>query len=278
METIEGAITETIVGNSELSSDKEQYIARLLARDNLEQVNRESAPVVPRDGIYVRYVKRLLDILICLPMLIILLPINGILAVCTFFDVGMPILFSQTRLGREGKRFKIIKFRNMTNDTDENGVLLPPSQRVTKFGKFVRKYSLDELLNFWSVLKGDMSIIGPRPLPIIFEERYSKRHKMRTAVKPGLECPRMSDNSNLPSYQQQFESDIWYVENVSFLIDCKMVMLLFKMVFGMKRRTKNAAVAGYFIGYNENGYAVSLKQASQKYLKEYEKFCGENQY
>ncbi|MBD5156496.1 MAG: sugar transferase [Butyrivibrio sp.] len=269
----ERIITEKVAGNSCLISDREQYIARLLARDNLARVNQESAMVIPKDGIYVRYVKRLLDILICLPVFIILLPINAILAICTYFDVGRPIIFSQTRVGKNGKRFKIIKFRNMTNDTDENGVLLPPGQRVTKFGKFVRKYSLDELLNFWSIIKGDMSIIGPRPLPVVFEERYSERHKMRTAVKPGLECPRIMGSNDLPSYQQQFENDIWYVENVSFLVDCKMVLHLIKMVLEMKKRAKNAAAAGYFIGYDENGYAVSLKHISQKYLEEYEEFC-----
>ncbi|MCM1308220.1 MAG: sugar transferase [Butyrivibrio sp.] len=277
MEIAESVTAEKVVGNVCLTSDKEQYIAQLLARDNLARVNRESASVVPKNGIYVRYVKRILDILICLPVFILLLPINGILAVCTYFDVGRPIIFSQTRVGKDGKRFKVVKFRNMTNDTDERGVLLPPSQRVTKFGKFVRKYSLDELLNFWSVLKGDMSIIGPRPLPIIFEERYSERHKMRTAVKPGLECPRIIGSSDLPPYQRQFENDIWYVENVSFLVDCKMVLHLIKMVFEMKKRAKNAAAAGYFIGYNEDGHAISLKLASQKYFDEYEELCNKEE-
>lgn len=261
-----------VVGNAGLSSFKEQYIAELLARDNLERVNQGSAEVTPCTGIYVKYIKRIFDIAIALPAFLILLPVNGILAICTYLDVGKPIIFPQTRVGKAGQRFQIIKFRNMTNDTDMDGNLLPPAQRVTKFGRFVRKYSLDELLNFWSVLKGDMSIIGPRPLPVIFEERYSNRHRMRNSVKPGLECPRIIGDENWPSYQRQFENDIWYVEHVSFLTDCRMVIRLFKMVFNMKRRGKNAAAAGYFIGYNDKGYAISLKKVDQKYIDEYEKY------
>lgn len=262
-----------IVGNAGLSSSKEQYVAQLLARDNLERVNRESAPVTPKKGFYVKFVKRFLDIMISLPVFLILLPVNGVLALCTLYDVGRPIIFPQTRIGKDGKRIKIIKFRNMTNDTDENGVLLPPSERVTKFGKFVRKHSLDELLNFWSVLKGDMSIIGPRPLPVLFEERYSERHKMRTAVKPGLECPRIAGDENWPSYQRQFENDIWYVENVSFIVDCKLVFHLIAMVFNSGRRGKNAQAAGYFVGYNSENHAVTLKHTDQKYIDEYDEYC-----
>lgn len=265
-------INSKVVGNAGLSSSKEQFVAKLMAEDNLERVNNESAPVNPKNGIYVKYVKRILDIIISLPVFIILLPVNIILAICTLFDVGRPIIFPQTRIGKDGKRIKIIKFRNMTNDKDENGVLLPPSERVTKFGKFVRKHSLDELLNFWSVLKGDMSIIGPRPLPVIFEERYSERHKMRTAVKPGLECPRITGNDDLPAYQRQFENDIWYVENVSFAVDCKLVFHLVSMVFNSSRRSKNAAAAGYFVGYNSENQAVTLKHTEQKYIDAFEEF------
>lgn len=255
-----------VLGNKGLSSSKEDFVAAELKKRNLDRVNRESAPVVPKTGFYVRYGKRCLDLIIGLTAFTVFLPVNLVLGVCTFFDVGSPIFFRQSRVGKNGKRFNLIKFRNMTNATDENGNLLPPSQRVTKFGKFVRKYSLDELLNFWSVVKGDMSIIGPRPLPIFFEERYSDRHKMRCAVKPGLECPRLipADDS-VSKYQVQFENDIWYVENVSFATDCKMVFRLFSMVFNSKYRSKTAAGNSYFAGYDENNNAISCNKALEHY-------------
>ena len=249
---------ENITGNKGLSSSKEDFIAAILREQNLENVNKNSPGVHPQNGIYVRYIKRFFDIIVSLIMLIILLPVNLLLAICTFFDVGRPIIFKQTRIGKDGKLFEMIKFRNMTNDTDENGNLLPASQRITKFGKFVRKYSIDELMNFWSVLKGDMSIIGPRPLPVFFEERYSERHRMRNAVRPGLECPRVFDDETLPKYQVRFENDIWYVEHVSFITDIKMVFLLVKMTLNFKKRTNAAGGAGYFVGYDEHGYAISM--------------------
>ena len=126
------------VGNALISS-KEQFIAQLLKERNLERVNQESAAVKPREGFYVRHGKRALDFVIALAALTVTAPINLVLAICTYFDVGRPIIFRQTRVGKGGKEFQIIKFRNMTNEKDENGNLLPASQRVTKFGKFVRK-------------------------------------------------------------------------------------------------------------------------------------------
>lgn len=250
--------------------DKCEAIARMAARDNLDRVNRSSAEVHPRTSIYTKYVKRILDVLIALPCFIITLPINLVLGVGTYLDVGRPIFFKQARLGKDDKPFNLVKFRNMTNDTDEDGNLLPASERTTKFGRFVRKYSLDELLNFWHVLKGDMSIIGPRPLPVEFGERYSDRHKMRTAVKPGLECPVIHSDGHARLYQEQFENDIWYVENVSFSVDCKMVLALFRMVFNFGERSAHAKVeGGYFVGYDRNGEAFSMGHIPEEYEREY---------
>lgn len=260
------------VGNA-ISSSKEEYIAQVLKEQNLARVNRESAQVKPKKGLYASFIKRLLDFVLGLIAFIVVSPINLVLAICTFFDVGRPIIFKQTRVGKDGKQFQIIKFRNMTNATDENGNLLPASQRVTKFGKFVRKYSLDELLNFWSVIKGDMSIIGPRPLPVFFEERFSERHKMRTAVRPGLECPRVIKDDSKPKYQVQFENDIWYVENVSFRTDLYLIWLLVKMVFDTEYRSMGASAGSYFVGYDENNNATGLKgfcREHPEYEKQYE--------
>ena len=251
-----------VIGNASLISNEEEQVAQLLRERNLQHKNDTSAPVHPKNTFYTRYGKRALDILISLPAFTILLPFNCIFGICTYFDVGRPIFYKQTRVGRDGKHFMLIKFRNMNNKTDKDGKLLPPSQRVTKFGKFMRKLSLDELLNFWSVLKGDMSIIGPRPQPVFIYERMCDRHKMRTAVRPGLECPRVIHvpGEEICKFQQTFENDVWYVENVSFLLDVKMVLLLVKMVFSMGKRGKQAAGKGisYFVGYTKDGIAIGM--------------------
>lgn len=256
--------------------DKCTVISRMVKDENLKKVNEFSEPVYPRDSFYEKHVKRIIDLILVTPIFVILLPINIIIGIVTFFDVGRPILFKQKRTGKGGKPFYIYKFRNMTNEKDEYGNLLPPSQRVTKWGAFVRKYSLDELLNFWSILKGDMTIIGPRPLPSTFDDRYSDRHKMRTAVKPGLECPSLDTQNGVRLYQEQFENDIWYVENISFITDVKMVIALFKLVFNSKERGDHATVGGGdFVGYDDDGIAFSMRRIPKKYEDAYEKMINE---
>lgn len=258
---------KNVQGNANMVSMDEENVVAHLREQNLEYVNRVSAEVHPKNTVYTRVIKRILDVLISLPAFIILLPFNAVFAVCTFFDVGRPIIFKQTRSGKDGKPFVMVKFRNMNEKKDADGRLLPPSQRVTKFGRFMRKYSLDELLNFWSVLKGDMSIIGPRPQPIFIYERMSERHKMRSAVRPGLECPRVIHvpDEEIYKFQRTFENDIWYVENCGFLTDCKMLIALVKMVFAMGKRRDQASGKGitYFVGYDGNGRAISLKNYKQ---------------
>ncbi len=260
------------VGNDNLISTEEGKIAELLKKRNLQKVNENSQKVHPKCTFYTKYGKRFLDLLISIPVFIILLPINFILEICTFLDVGRPILFKQTRVGKNGQHFTMVKFRNMNNKTDSEGKLLPPSERTTKFGKIMRKYSFDELLNFWSVLKGDMSIIGPRPQPVFIYNRMSDRHKMRTALRPGLECPRIIRNNwnNGSLYQWSYENDVWYVENVSFLLDVRMVLLLIKMVFSFRHRSDQAVGRGisYFVGYDDEGIATSYKNQLARMVKE----------
>ena len=264
----------TIYGNKNLASSEEAWAADYLRERFLEETNEKSAPVHPKKTIYTRFVKRFFDILISLPAFIVLLPFNFLFGICTFLDVGHPIFYRQTRMGMNEKPFVMVKFRNMNEKKDKDGKLLPPSQRVTKFGKFMRKLSLDELLNFWFVLKGDMSIIGPRPQPVFIHERMSERHKMRTAVRPGLECPRMihTPEEDVFKYNRTFENDIWYVENVSLPLDIKMIWALVKMVFSFGKRGDQAQGKGitYFIGYNEKGQAMSLKN--------YRKLAAEGKY
>lgn len=243
---------------------EEINLAAEVAAKNLAHANSTQPLVTPKKSLYSHVVKRVLDIIIASCALIVTSPLNLILAVATKIDVGSPVLYKQQRIGKNQEPFTLIKFRNMTNDRDKNGELLSPDQRVTKLGKIVRKYSLDEFLNFLSVLKGDMSIIGPRPLPIEYINRMSNRHLQRHAVRPGLLCPitqEMKEKYPFPEpfsrYQAQFETDVWYVENISFLTDIKLFGGLVKATFDMRRRTKNAKSASPFLGYDENGYAVS---------------------
>ena len=258
------------LGNKQrhLSDAERATIAKYLAADNRAFANRVGGAVHPRDTFYTRYVKRLFDVSIAFCVLVITLPVNAMLALATFVDVGRPLLFRQTRTGKGGIPFRLVKFRNMTNETDAQGVLLPPKERVTPWGKFVRKTSLDELLNFWSILKGDMSLIGPRPLIEKYLPRYSERHMMRHAVRPGLECPIIDESiQQLSGWNQRLENDVWYVEHVSFLLDAKMILAMVRMVFDRKQaKARGIAQRGSFMGYNENGQAIDQTEIPEAYL------------
>ena len=155
----------------------------------------------------------------------------------------------------------------MRNDVDEDGFLLPPRERVTKFGRFVRATSLDELLQFWSILFGKMSIIGPRPLKQDYLKLLSERHKMRYAVRPGLECPNHFLLDHARTWNDQFENDVWYVQNVSFKTDMKLLLMLFKMVFDRKyAKLRSGAVRGSFVGYS-NGCAIGKILSDQERMR-----------
>ncbi len=251
-----------------LSDAQRATIAEHLARDNRAHASAIAPAVHPRNTIYTRYVKRLFDIVISAFALVITSPINLVLAIATFFDVGRPLLFHQTRTGKDGEPFHITKFRNMTNETDVHGVLLPPKERITRWGRFVRKTSLDELLNFWSIFKGDMSLIGPRPLIEKYLPRYSDRHMMRHAVRPGLECPILDESiKELSGWNQRLENDAWYVEHVSFAVDAKMIAALVRMVFDRKQtKSRSLAQRGSFMGYDKNGHAIDQTEIPLEYL------------
>lgn len=246
-----------------LVTDEEEMIAKYLKENFLQLVNGDSKPVNYKNTIYSKHVKRILDILISLPICIVLFPLNIIFALLTFLDVGTPIFYRQRRVGLNGSVFVMTKFRNMNNKVDSKGELLPASERVTRFGRFMRKFSFDELLNFWNVLKGEMSIIGPRPYPEFFIDRMSERHKCRHYVRPGIECPKMIElpNEHERKYEVKLENDIWYVENVSFKNDLVMCFKLVKMAFSFKTRAKHAGALSYFVGYDNDGYALGSREA-----------------
>ena len=242
-------------------------IADWLAEDRLPAINASLEPVVPSKTLYARYGKRGIDIVVSSAALVVTLPINLLCGVITLLDIGRPVFFTQERVGKNGKPFKVVKFRSMTNERDMNGELLPARQRVTKFGRFIRRTSIDELFNFWSILKGDMSIIGPRPLVPEYTHRYNRRHRMRLAVRPGLECPPRHLDQHVWSWQEQFDNDVWYVENLSFTTDVKMVVNLFR--FALSRSNSKARVfadRGTFMGYTEEGVAINLDGVPQSYI------------
>lgn len=242
-------------------------VQHVLKEENLSFVNENDERVVPRKNFYTKYVKRCIDIVVSAVALVVTLPVNVVIALCTYFDVGKPILFKQKRVGLNGKIFTIIKFRNMTNEKDDSGNLLPPSQRVTKFGKFVRKTSLDELMNFWSILKGDMSLIGPRPLLMEYYPLYSERHKARQTVRPGLECPMIQQMDNRVTWKGQFENDVYYAANVSFFLDIKLVFSLVKMVFSRKSIAgRGNGMRGTFMGYDTDGSSIDSCEVPVKYF------------
>lgn len=244
-------------------------MADYIRRDNLDAVNAKCVQPTPRDSFYTRYGKRVLDIVLGGLAFAATLPINAIIGCCTFFDVGRPIFFKMERPGKDGKPFTLVKFRNMRDERDKNGDLLLGSQRVTKFGKVMRRTSLDELLNFWSILKGDMSIIGPRPLTMGYVERYNDRHKARMAVRPGLECPILGSSSRSYTWEEQFENDVWYVENVSLLTDIKMCFGVAKLAFSKDAtKSRSGATKRGFMGYDEKGDIISLDAVPEKYLDE----------
>jgi len=242
-------------------------VADWLSEDRLPGINAAQEEVRFRETFYTRYGKRMLDIVISLIAVTVTLPINLIIGVITFFDVGRPIFFFQERVGRDRKIFRIVKFRNMRNTVDERGELLPANKRVTKWGKIVRKTSMDELMNFFSILKGDMSVIGPRPLVPQYLSRYSKRHLGRYRVKPGLECPPRDYRTPLRSWNDQFENDIWYVEHLTFKTDVMQVINLFRFTFNRKNSAvRSAAARGDFMGYNEQGEAINLSMVPEEYI------------
>lgn len=251
----------------DLTADQIRAIGQKLAEDRLDQVNATQMQVIPASNFYSKYGKRFFDIVLSAIACVVTLPLNLMIALVTFFDVGFPLFFRQGRIGRDGRPFTIIKFRNMVEKYNEQGILLPPEQRVTKWGKFVRKTSLDELLNFWSILKGDMSLIGPRPLPEVYLDRYSERHRHRLDVRPGLECPPRDLSHGVWTWDDQLENDIWYVENVSFKVDCYMFFNLVR--FTLDRKSANArAVAkrGSFMGYDLDGRAINDARIPDEYI------------
>ena len=177
----------------------------------------------PHYGIYARYIKRLLDFILSLIALVILSPILLGFIVIGAIKMGGNPFFTQERPGKGGKVFKLIKFRTMTNKKDADGNLLPDDQRLTSYGKFLRSTSVDELLELINILKGDMSIIGPRPLLVKYLPLYNDFQKHRHDVRPGLTGYAQVNGRNSISWEERFKLDVDYVQNITFMGDVKII-------------------------------------------------------
>lgn len=199
---------------------------------------------VPRVTFYSKYIKRFLDIVLSGSAIIVLSPLLLIVCVLELIYHGRPVFYIDQRPGLHGEIFGLYKFRSMTNECDENGKLLHPSKRITKFGRFLRRTSIDELAGLFNILNGTMSIIGPRPLMKDYLPLYSERHQYRHSVRPGLACWKLGGTDKLTAsswtWNAQFESDIYYVENVSFWLDVKMVLKTVKVVFSKSEMRTNS--------------------------------------
>lgn len=171
--------------------------------------------------------KRLFDIFVALTLLLLLLPILLVVALLIRINLGGPILFSQDRPGLNGKIFKMYKFRSMSNEQDQHGNLLPDEVRLTKFGKALRASSLDELPELVNILKGDMSLVGPRPLLVEYLPLYNQQQARRHEVRPGITGWAQINGRNSVSWEQKFALDVWYVENQSFFLDIKILFMTF---------------------------------------------------
>lgn len=182
-------------------------------------------------GFYEKYVKRSLDLILSLIALIILSPIILIVAILVRTKLGSPVLFKQNRPGLNDNIFTMYKFRTMTNERDEYGDLLPNDERHTKFGKFLRSVSLDELPELLNILKGDMSIIGPRPLLVEYLQLYNDYERRRHEVRPGLSGLAQVSGRNAITWEDKFSLDVHYVDNISFKSDIKIVFLTIRSVF-----------------------------------------------
>lgn len=202
--------------------------------------------------LYRNFFKRTIDILAsCGALLVLSVPLAVVTVWLHFANKGAGAFFFQERPGKDGKIFKVVKFKSMTDERDADGNLLPDAERLTAVGRFVRSTSLDELPQLWNVFKGDMSLIGPRPLLVQYLPLYSAEQARRHEVRPGITGWAQCHGRNAISWKKKFELDVWYVDHVSFLTDCKVIITTIKKV--VKREDINSATSAtmeYFNGNN----------------------------
>ena len=200
---------------------------------------------------YKNFIKPAIDFVLALVGFLFLSPVFVLVAIGLFFSNDGKPFFFQLRPGKDGKIFKIIKFKTMTDKKDENGNLLPDADRLTKIGSFVRKTSLDEIPQLLNVIKGDMALVGPRPLLPQYLELYNDFQRRRNEVKPGITGWAQVNGRNSISWEKKFEYDVWYVDNVSFLLDVKiLIMTVLKVVKSEGINEQGQATSEEFKGNN----------------------------
>lgn len=184
-----------------------------------------------------RVIKRTFDFTSALLLFIAISPLFLILIICAYFSIGKPVFFRQERSGLHGKPFYLIKFRTMTDERDENGYLLSDKERLTKFGEFLRNTSLDELPELLNIIKGDMSVIGPRPLYIRYNDYFTKYELKRNTVRGGLIPPESLYHDSFLTWDKQLQYEADYADNLNFLLDLKIMISVFKTIV-KRRRTR----------------------------------------
>ena len=185
-----------------------------------------------KPGVYARYIKRILDVLLSGCALVVLSPMLLIVAVLVRTKLGSPVIFCQERPGKDEKIFKMYKFRSMTDARDENGELLPDEVRLTKFGRALRSTSLDELPELWCIFTGKMSFVGPRPLPTYYGPYFLPEERKRHTVRGGLIPPDSLSGKTYTTYEEQFAYECYYAEHLSFLLDIKVIYTTFRILWG----------------------------------------------
>lgn len=201
---------------------------------------------------YEKYMKRALDIVLSGVAMLVLSPVLLVTALLVRTKLGSPVLFHQDRPGRDGKIFRLYKFRSMTDERNAQGELLPDEIRLTKFGKLLRSTSLDELPELWNIFRGDMSIVGPRPLLVKYLPLYNEEQRHRHDVRPGLTGWAQVNGRNSITWEDKFRYDVWYVRNISLLLDVKIVFLTVKKVFCREGiSSEDSATMEDFIGEQE---------------------------
>lgn len=193
--------------------------------------------------------KRIIDMVLVVPILLFLAPVFLLFSLLVRYKLGAPVFFRQIRVGKDGRLFEMVKFRTMIDSRNENGEFLPDAERLTDFGKFLRSSSLDELPELWNVLKGDMSLVGPRPLLKEYLPLYSKQQARRHEVRPGITGWAQVNGRNTISWEEKFELDVWYVENQSSLFDVQILWMTIHKVINHEGITAdNDAAMPVFTG------------------------------
>lgn len=193
--------------------------------------------------VYEKYIKRMFDIVCSAVALIVLSPILLVTAVLVRVKLGTPVIFKQERPGLDEKIFKLYKFRTMTDGRDANGNLLPDKERLTKLGRFLRSTSLDELPELWNILKGDMAVVGPRPLLVRYLSWYTEEEKKRHSVRPGLTGYAQSHGRNAVNWDEKLRMDVWYADHVSFCLDIKILFETVRVVLKRENVQEEGAEA-----------------------------------